>query len=762
MSATDLATLGLEIRSDGVVVAKDRLQDFEQQAGKTSKATDLLLKAFGALAAVFSVAKLIEYTNTWTDLNSRIEIATGSIGRGVATMERLDQMARRTYSSLELTVESFLRNSTAMRDLGYSTEQTLDFVESINNALVVSGTKGERAESVMNALGKAMALGKLSGDELNTVISTGGRIAEALAESLGVTTLALRKLGADGKLTGDVIFEGLTSQLQTLREEADSMPATIGDAFVLLNNSVLASVGRFDEMTGASSRVAEAIIWVADAIGDGTISIERLVAVATVAGTYMAGAWVVSFVAAYGAVASLTAGLVLLRTALIRTGIGALVVLAGELVYQLFRVVEGSNSVGDAFGRLKKSGVDTWERVVAAGEYMWHSLVGYARMIEASFTNAWAGILSGLNLLIRAVQDGYNAMATTFGQPTIDFGFAGVVEGQTQLAAEAYKAGLDEMAKAREAFNRMFEDKSTATGDLGTMPGFDELKSFGQPANDNMPTLGEGKAGKADAYDRLTKSIRDNIEALKVEAEALSLTEFEATKLSTAQELMRAAAEAKRPLTEELIADINAMAQAYAEAEQIVAGVQLAIGNPEPWDILRDELASLDAALQAGMITWQQYQAAATKSMAGAAATTLGTVSQITGILAGAFQDSKALAVANAVVNTAEGVTKAIAQGGIFAFPMAAAIAAAGAVQIGTIMSASPSGGSSGSVSVPSAPVIANAPQRQQAEREPDRLDVTLKGLDKNALYNGETVEKLIQLLEERSSDGRILNIKVA
>src|SRR5690606_37796022 len=50
---------------------------------------------------------------------------------------------------------------------------------------------------------------------------------------------------------------------------------------------------------------------------------------------------------------------------------------------------------------------------------------------------------------------------------------------------------------------------------------------------------------------------------------------------------------------------------------------------------------------------------------------------------------SKAFAVAEAIINTAQGVTKALAQGGMFGFAGAAAVAAAGAAQIATILSAS-------------------------------------------------------------------------
>ena len=50
--------------------------------------------------------------------------------------------------------------------------------------------------------------------------------------------------------------------------------------------------------------------------------------------------------------------------------------------------------------------------------------------------------------------------------------------------------------------------------------------------------------------------------------------------------------------------------------------------------------------------------------------------------------------------------------------------------------------------------------QRPNAPAE--RLDITLRGLDRSAFYSGENIEALLHAIEERSADGRILNIKVA
>jgi tape measure domain-containing protein len=232
--------------------------------GIFARSFDGLKGSVAAIGAALGVDQLRRMTDTWTDLTSRVNLAAGSIDKGAEVMGRLGEMARRTYSDLTQTAESYLGNATAVKELGYSTDQTLDYTEALNNALVVSGAKGDRAASVIDALSKAMALGKLSGDNLNTVISTGGRVAEALAAGLGTTVNGLRKLGAQGKITGQDIVKGLSSQMEVLRKEAADMPATIGDGFTLLNNALLEYVGNGDQATGVSAKIAEALIVIAD------------------------------------------------------------------------------------------------------------------------------------------------------------------------------------------------------------------------------------------------------------------------------------------------------------------------------------------------------------------------------------------------------------------------------------------------------------------------------------------------------------------
>ncbi len=325
----------------------------ERQADITGA---VVRRVMGVLGAAISTRQLVAYADQWTDLRSRVDLATGSQEAGAAVMDRLASMARRTYSSLGQTTESWLANATALRELGLTTAESLDFTEALNNAMVVSGARAERAASVQNALSKAMALGTLSGDNLNTVIQSGGRLAELLASELGTTVSGLRGLGQQGTITGDVIRTALIGALELLREEADSMPATIGDAFTLIGNAALQLVGTWDQMAGASATVAGALILVAD-------NMERLAAIGIAFATFMAGRWVAAFVAARVATLTLSGALTVLRGAIVRTGIGALIVLAGELIYQLMNVVQKVGGLGEAFRLVADFAAEAWDRM---------------------------------------------------------------------------------------------------------------------------------------------------------------------------------------------------------------------------------------------------------------------------------------------------------------------------------------------------------------------------------------------------------------
>lgn len=95
-------------------------------------------------------------------------------------------------------------------------------------------------------------------------------------------------------------------------------------------------------------------------------NMERLGTYAATFAAFMAGRWVAAFVAARVATFSLATALVTLRAALIRTGIGALIVAAGELIHQFSKLVKSVGGIGDAFRLLGSLAYEIGQRIGTA------------------------------------------------------------------------------------------------------------------------------------------------------------------------------------------------------------------------------------------------------------------------------------------------------------------------------------------------------------------------------------------------------------
>lgn len=279
----EIARLDIVVRSEAAVKAstdvENALTKLGDKAQKTARpmgaAFDKLKNSLFSvkglvvgLAGGLGVSQLVQYSSTWEDITSRVRLAADETEKVSGVMSRLQQIADRNYSSFESVAETYLRNASTLNALGIETQKQIDLTEAVANAMTVSGAKGQRADTVMQAFARSMAAGALKGDDLNTVIQQGGRLAQALADGLGKPVTSLRQMGQEGELTAAKMEKALGSQLEKLRKEADSMPATIGDAFTRMRNQIMATVGSLSKDSGLNSAFVGIIDKITVAIRD--------------------------------------------------------------------------------------------------------------------------------------------------------------------------------------------------------------------------------------------------------------------------------------------------------------------------------------------------------------------------------------------------------------------------------------------------------------------------------------------------------------
>lgn len=119
-----------------------------------------------------------------------------------------------------------------------------------------------------------------------------------------------------------------------------------------------------------------------------------------------------------------------------------------------------------------------------------------------------------------------------------------------------------------------------------------------------------------------------------------------------------------------------------------------------------------------------------------------------------AFELGKAASYASAIINIAEGVTKALAQGGIFGPVLAGTIVAAGAVQLQSIRAQQFGGGGSAGVA-PTVAASSAATPFSPGGNAPS--SVTYVNLEPGQMYSG---QQLVELINDAVSRGSTLRVR--
>ncbi|MGU3575636.1 tape measure protein [Brucellaceae bacterium C25G] len=761
------AILNLVVNSKGVPEANDglgKLSDNASRAEKSAKGLTstmgMLSGALGALGISLGVMAVKNAADSWSDMTARLGLAVGGAEKATAVMQRLQAVARNTYSDINTTTESFIANAGVLRDLGKSTAQALDYTEALNNALVVSGAKAETAASVQEAMSRAMALGKLSGDQLNTVIAKGGEVASVLAAELGVSTLQLRKLGQDGKITGDVIFNALTKRVDELREKAGEMPATMQDAATAWSNAFTTIVGTVDQAIGSSGALGQALYDLGVQVGQsaGTIAqvfvSMQMVAMSAftsisgalntvmgdfdatnaliIAGSGLAATALVGLAATImgpviGAFAALTAAIMANPLGLL-IGAFAAVTTAAYLFRDEISEILGVNVIAEArnsanivigvFVAAYQTVIKYWENLPQAfaiiGKKAWNAFVssieGESLWVEAfgqKFT-LFDGIdLSKFKADITGEAQGISADLDNIWKTEMSKDWVGEVS-----------QGLDTVWKKAGEVTQQFDNMNAAlNGDAG--PGMGGALDDGSSGGGGKSGKGKGgKDEKSRAAERLARDMEQRFEVLK-EAHQ-SEEEYQLEKYAKDLETLQWHLDQKKITEEE-----------FLEWKERVT---------------RDHEATMQQIRAAGFAD----SLTATGEFFGALAGAMGSGNEKM------LRAQKAFAAAGALVNAYLAASQVLADPklGFFSkFAAVAAVLAKGMALVSAIKSGSNSasgGGSSGSTSQAASPQQ-SAPLRQMA-----KIDVH------GEVFTREQVINLIEKINDVQKDGHVISWSTA
>lgn len=219
-----------------------------------------------AAAAAFGIHQLVEYADEWTNLSNRLKIVTrDQVDFAVAQNDVL-RIAQATRQPLDATAELYQRIANNTSHLGLSIKEVGPLVETISKAVALSGVSADTARLGIVQLGQAFASGQLRGQDLKSVLEELPGVADAIARGMGRGTSELKALAEDGKLTVENLIDALRNAGGSTDALFGKVDVTVGQAMTRLQTEIVAYVGRANEATGASAKLSQGIIYVAEHI----------------------------------------------------------------------------------------------------------------------------------------------------------------------------------------------------------------------------------------------------------------------------------------------------------------------------------------------------------------------------------------------------------------------------------------------------------------------------------------------------------------
>ncbi|SAC43401.1 lambda family phage tail tape measure protein [Enterobacter hormaechei] len=252
-------------RTDRAAIsASDSISRVGSASENTSRIMGRLSGVASSLMAALSVQQVASYADAWTELNNKVSnsIRTGETQAEV--MQRIFDISQATQSTLNGTATLYSRLERGTRTYNTSAEDLARLTTIINQGFAVSGATAQEAENAIIQLSQGIASGVLRGEEFNSVSEQGSRLMIALADSMGVSIGQLRSMAAEGKLTTDVVVNGLLSQGDAIGKEFANTTVSIAKGLQVAGNNITKFFGENSTVKSFAAGFRDSVVSVSE------------------------------------------------------------------------------------------------------------------------------------------------------------------------------------------------------------------------------------------------------------------------------------------------------------------------------------------------------------------------------------------------------------------------------------------------------------------------------------------------------------------
>ena len=269
---------------------KKSIQAINQHLSKLKISASGMTKTLGV---DFSITGILKMADDYGQMANRVKMAIASVGGSAddyqLVQDRLLAISNRNGKAISDSQKLYIATASSMSDLGYSTNETVDFIEAMSNSYKINATSATDVSTSIKAINESLLTGKVSGDDFKKILSSTSNVATALSDSMGESEATIIQLGMSGEISMRQLSDAMIKAKDETGKMADAMGNTLQGGFNAISNDFGQLVGELNNSLGLTNNISKALKILADNIG--LVSVAGAAVVSAKFSNYLNGAY---------------------------------------------------------------------------------------------------------------------------------------------------------------------------------------------------------------------------------------------------------------------------------------------------------------------------------------------------------------------------------------------------------------------------------------------------------------------------------------
>jgi tape measure domain-containing protein len=278
---------------------EDSLNTFQRKSEQTTSVIEKRFKQIGAAGALYfgaqGIRQVIQYSDSFKQLEGRLNTVTGSTQKTAKAQADLLALSQKSGTSVAANTGLYVRLNQSLDATQKKQFDVLKITETVAKSFAITGESAGAMQGAVTQLAQAIASDfKASSQEINSLIDQAPRLAQVVAQELGLRVPAeMKKMAESGELSTDKFLSALQRGAATINAEYEQMGATVSRSLTRLDNAFLSYIGKSDAIASSTSTLSLSIDGLAEnfeAIADVAVFAATAVGARYAGAAVMAGA----------------------------------------------------------------------------------------------------------------------------------------------------------------------------------------------------------------------------------------------------------------------------------------------------------------------------------------------------------------------------------------------------------------------------------------------------------------------------------------